>query len=77
MRKLKRSIARSVMQAQGIERINKPRVGADGKMSDKSYFAEHWRDYVGAVAARKPRKAKGRKRRIFAGPARIVEGKRV
>lgn len=40
MRKLKRSIARSILLRAGFTRLNKK--GADGK----SAFARHWRQYV-------------------------------
>ena len=38
--KLDRMVARNNMKAAGLTRINKK--GVDGK----SYFAEHWREYV-------------------------------
>lgn len=40
MRKLKRSIARSILLRAWVTRLNKK--GADGK----SAFARHWRQYV-------------------------------
>lgn len=61
MRKLLRAIARARMQNDGIQQINKKRNGA-------SYFALHWRDYVGlpvAIEANKPRR-KNPMRRLMA-----------
>lgn len=51
MRELKRSIARYLMQLQGIERINKKQYRvADGNGADTgkrtSYFALHWKEYL-------------------------------
>ena len=43
MRKLLRGVARSKMERAGITQINKKRA------SGKSYFAGHWREYVGAM----------------------------
>ncbi len=45
MRKLLRSIARSNMQKQGVQHINKPRRDLKGQKAS-SYFAENWRRYI-------------------------------
>lgn len=46
MRKLKRMIARNRMKQMGISKINKHEVGKGGSVNGKSYFANHWRDFV-------------------------------
>jgi len=73
MRELKRSIARYLMQLQGIEQINKKRFmeyDENGKATGKrvSYFSRHWREYIdpsnklhkAAVRKMKLRTARGR-----------------
>lgn len=44
MRKLMRSVARAKMKKAGIAHMNRK----DG--TDRSYFAQHWREYVGTAA---------------------------
>lgn len=47
MRELKRSIARAMMESQGIPRINKKRPVQKGdKVIYKSFFAQHWREFL-------------------------------
>ncbi len=60
MRKLLRGIARFRMQRAGIQRMNRKR-GQDRK----SYFADHWREYIGdqgLIAAAKRKIARRRPR---------------
>ena len=46
MRKLKRSIARAKMRAEGIQHINKKRINPrTGLRTDPSFFSENWRKY--------------------------------
>ena len=68
MRKLKRSIARFMMQSQGIERLNKklPIYDRMGRViGHTSFFAEHWREYfeqgILPRKQRRPRRPKGQR----------------
>lgn len=76
MRKLKRSIARNMMQLAGIERINKKNRAVfdkNGKDTGKrvSYFSLHWRDFVepSKTLSRKINKASKRRERANAKAA--------
>lgn len=51
MRELKRSIARSLMQDEGVAHINRKQfdvIGKDGKVTGKkvSYFSRYWKKYL-------------------------------
>lgn len=68
MRELKRSIARYLMQLDGIEKINKRRFTIDDPKhpnNDKkvSFFSLHWKEYMNMAPKRMKSK---RKRRRFA-----------
>lgn len=58
MRELARSIARHNMKVLGIPHINKKRLKTDANPKGKSYFAEHWREYVSVNVNGKPKKKK-------------------
>ena len=60
MRELARSIARHNMKVLGIPHINKKRLKTDANPKGKSYFAEHWREYVSVNVNGKPKKKKAR-----------------
>ena len=45
MRKLMRAIARAKMKKAGIQHMNRKVKMPNGK-KNRSYFAEHWREYV-------------------------------
>lgn len=46
MRKLKRTIARNRMKAAGVHGFNRQSCGHCGN-KHPSYFAEHWREFIG------------------------------
>lgn len=49
MRSIKRNIARTMMKAAGITKINKKQytdVGKSGKVRKTSYFSRNWRAYL-------------------------------
>ena len=52
MRKLKRNIARNRMKAAGVHGFNRQRCDRCGN-KHPSYFAEHWREFIGGKAKRK------------------------
>ena len=56
MRKYLRRIARAAMEAAGMERINKKTINAQGVRSDKSLFAQNWRNFVDTVPGPKQKK---------------------
>ena len=71
MRKHIRAVAHYMMQADGIERINKPMpvIGADGKPTGKkvSFFSSHWRVYAGMTMnqIKKPTRKHGKRHKYF------------
>ena len=68
MRDLKRSIARAMMESQGIPRINKKRPVQKGdKVEYKSFFAQHWREFLDPNSKwNKRSKAMKRRKKVFA-----------
>ena len=66
MRDLKRSIARAMMESQGIPRINKKRPVQKGdNVIYKSFFAQHWREFLDPNSKWNKRRPK-RRRRVMA-----------
>lgn len=65
MRELARSIARHNMKVLGIPHINKKRLKSDANPKGKSYFAEHWREFVSVQAFEGKDKPKKKKRGLF------------
>lgn len=61
MRRILRSIAHARMKKEGIRRPNKPRKDLKGRKV-RSYFAEHWREYLAPKAQpkRKPKLKRAR-----------------
>ena len=62
MRELKRSIARENMRKMGFAHINKKRMKTDANPTGKSFFAEHWREYV---SLDDPKKGKKKRKGLF------------
>lgn len=48
MRKLRRSIARAKMQAEGVQHMNRKQLLPNGQRG-RSFFAENWKKYAGGA----------------------------
>ena len=70
MRELMRSVARNNMKILGIPHINKKRLKTDANPKGKSFFAEHWREFV-SVQAFEGNGKKKKARRFWAWKERL------